>query len=167
MSKNYRCDERVIKSIVHHNVQVVNPENKLQFVVYYQNIKSGGLVMRNNLSRQKVRDVARCNVVYEFHCPANECIHSTPHGQRYIGHTVCTLSRRLSMHLQGGSIMDHFQQAHGRKITRAEIVDNTSIRYIEHDVCRLRVLESLLICIEKPELNEQLTGLRKTLKLFG
>ena len=57
-------------------------------------------------------------------------------------------------------------QKHGRKITRQEIVDNTSIRYIENDVHRLKLLESLLIHFEKPSLNEQQTGSHRMLALF-
>ena len=122
--------------------------------------------MKNNLSRQNLRTVAKCSVVYEFKCPMNECLHSN-HGQRYIGETVCSLSRRLSMHLQNGSIQDHFQNKHDRKITRQEIVDNTIIRYVEHNVSRLKTLESLLICFERPEINEQCTGMRRILRLFN
>ena len=166
MSKNYLQDEHAVKKIIRDNVKVNKAADKLQVIVYYQNVKTSNLVISNNLTRKALRPVARCNVVYEFNCPMNECFHS-PNGQRYIGHTTCALSRRLTMHLQGGSIQDHFIQKHERKITRQEIVENTSIRYIENDVHRLKTLECILIYFDKPRLNEQLTGSHRMLSLFG
>ena len=165
MSSNYLQDEHAVKKIIRDNVKVTNPVDKLQVIVYYQNLKSCNLVMSNNLTRQRVRPIARCNVVYQFNCPVNECFRSDVR-QCYIGHTRCTLSRRLSMHLQGGAIQDHFLQVHRRKITRQEIVESTKIRYIENDVNRLKLLESILIRFEKPRLNEQQTGSYRMLSLF-
>ena len=79
---------------------------------------------------------------------------------------MCSLSRRLSGHLQKGAIRDHYEQNHGRNVTRTEIVDNTIIRYVEHDVNRLQLLESLLIKFERPHINLQDTGFNRVLTLF-
>ena len=167
MSKNYLHDEHAIKKIVRDNVKVKKCTDKLQVIVYYQNVKTCNLVMKNNLTRREIKPVSRCKAVYEFKCHMDECVRSNNfHGQRYLGHTVCTLSRRLTMHLQSGSIQEHFIQKHGRKITRQEIVENTCIRYIENDVHRLKILESLLIHFERPSLNEQQTGAYRMLALF-
>ena len=70
------------------------------------------------------------------------------------------------MHLQDGSIKEHFSQIHGRKITRKEIVDNTIVRYFERCTSRLRILEALVIKFERPALNNQDTGTKRTLHLF-
>ena len=63
--------------------------------------------------------------------------------------------------------MKHSLDAHGRKITRKEIVDSTRIRYIERDWNRLEILESIIINDEEPEINRQDTGKRRILKLYG
>ena len=70
------------------------------------------------------------------------------------------------MHLQQGSIKEHFIETHQRKITRTEIVDNTNIRYIEHDTHRLKKLEALIIKFENPSINNQDTGNTRILSLF-
>ena len=165
MNCGYLQDERVLRKIIHDNVTVRSPNDKLRVIIYYRNTKTSNLVMKNNLSKKKERTVAKTDVVYDFCCPMDECFRSVPK-QRYIGHTVCSLSRRLSMHLQNGAIREHFEQVHGRKITRNEIVDNTVIRYIERDKRRLLILESLLIKFEFPTINLQITGNQRVLKLF-
>ena len=71
------------------------------------------------------------------------------------------------MHLQNGSIQDHFLESHQRKITRTEIVDSTHIRYIEHDPIRLKLLEALVIHFENPGLNHQDTGQKRILMLYS
>ena len=87
--------------------------------------------------------------------------------KRYSGLTTCTLSRRLTFHLQKGAIRSHFESCHGRNITRAEIVDMTKARCYQRDVGRLEILEVLIIQREDPEINRQDTGKVKILKLHG
>ena len=122
--------------------------------------------MRNNIT-PKVRDIAKTHLIYDFNCKEGECEHLPLPKRRYCGLTTCTLSRRLSCHLQTGAIQSHFLEKHGRKITRAEIVEGTRARYYERDINRLEILESLIIRFEEPELNKQDTGKQRTLKLFG
>ena len=73
----------------------------------------------------------------------------------------------MSFHLQNGSIKDHFEDQHGRKLTRGDIVDNTIIRYVERDPVRLKLLEALIIKFENPELNHQDTGQKRILMLYS
>ena len=156
--------KKVLKKIVRDNVK---PQNcKLNLIIYYKSRKTSSLVIRNNcLPRQ--RPLARTHLVYQFVCPIDGCNHPSHGKSRYVGETTCSLSRRLSYHLQQGSIKDHFEQTHGSKITRAQIVDNTSIRFIENDVFRLKILEALVIKNEFPSINSQDTGLRRILKLYA
>ena len=122
--------------------------------------------MRNNIT-PKVRDLAKTHLIYDFQCKEGECAH-LPHKQtRYSGLTTCTLSRRLSLHLQSGAIKEHFREKHNRNITREEIVNYTKARYYERDVRRLEILESLIIRFEDPDSNRQDTGKRRKLHLFG
>ena len=164
MNSNYKRDEKAIRHIINENVKTVNRNDNVHFVIYYKNKKTCNLVMKNNC--REVRTLAKTSLVYEFKCPSGECIRNHMGKASYVGHTVCTLSRRLSMHLQDGSIKEHFSQIHGRKITRKEIVDNTIVRYFERCTSRLRILEALVIKFERPALNNQDTGTKRTLRLF-
>ena len=70
-------------------------------------------------------------------------------------------------HLQNGAIKNHVLTAHGRKITRKEIVEMTTARYYQNDYQRLEILEALIIRFEDPLINRQDTGKKKVLKLYG
>ena len=123
--------------------------------------------MKNNLS-PKVRDLARTNLVYDFRCIVDECAHQQNRSEvTYSGHTTCTLSKRLTFHLQNGAIKKHFIEMHGRKPTRNEIVQMMKARYYINDFQRLETIEALIILQEEPVLNRQDTGRMKVLKLFG
>ena len=115
----------------------------------------------------KIRKLAKTNLIYDFNCKEGECEHLPTQEKWYTGLTKCTLSRRLSYHLQNGATKDHFLQKHKRKITREEIADCTKSWYFETDTLRLEILESLLIRYEDPEINKQETGKRRKLLLFG
>jgi predicted GIY-YIG superfamily endonuclease len=163
---NYLADERALKKIIRDNVKPVKNEDRLSLIVYYQNRKTKDLVIKNNISAKNVRELSKTNLIYQFNCPHYECVHSNNDNSVYIGYTTCTLSRRLTNHLQSGSIKEHFESTHNSKITRAEIVDNTTIRFFERDTSRLRILEALVIKFEKPSINSQFTGFTRTLSLF-
>ena len=158
---NYLQDEFVLKKIIRDNVKPRAFDEKVTLNIYYKSVKSSNLVMRN--SPAKVRDLAKCNLVYEFKCPSDECIRQHA---KYIGFTTCTLSRRLSYHAQNGHILEHFRESHGRKLTRQCLVDNTKIRYIVNNTHDLRIFEALLILYERPSMNGQNTGVNRTLSLF-
>ena len=107
----------------------------------------------------------QANIIYEFRCPNDECIRQKLNNI-YIGYTTCTLSRRLSLHLQNGAIKEHSINTHGNKMDRNTIVENTKVRYREQDQNRLEILEAILILFDKPELNRQDTGIKRKLSLF-
>lgn len=162
---NYRQDEYVLRKIFKNNVIPKGCDTKL--VIYYKCKRSNSFVMKNNLCMKPKRTLAQTDVVYQFTCPADGCHHPPTVKRRYVGHTVCTLSRRMSFHLQNGAIKDHFEHQHGRKLTRSDIVDNTIIRYVERDPVRLKILEALIIKFEKPEINLQDTGHHRILVLYS
>ena len=164
MSSGYKADEVALRKIFNQNVRVVSPNNNLKLVIYYKNLKSCNLVMCNNPSGRVVRTVSKSNLIYEFKCPRVEC--TRLNNIRYIGETSCTLSRRLSQHLQHGAIKEHFEKEHNCRPTRVDLVDNTKIRYIERDHQRLLTLESLIIKFENPIINQQDTGFSRVLHLF-
>ena len=166
MNPSYKRDEQRLKTIIKDHVKIKKPGDKLQLVIYYRSTKTRDLVMRNNLI-PKVRDLARTNLIYDFECKIDECAHQNRSDVTYSGLTTCTLSRRLTYHLQNGAIKNHCITVHGRKITRKEIVEMTKARYYQNDYQRLEILEALIIFFEDPVINRQETGQKKVLKLYG
>ena len=122
--------------------------------------------MKNNLGK-KVRELARTNVIYDIDCQKGDYEHLPQRNRSYSGLTTCTMSRRLTFHLQDGAVQRHHLAVHKVKITRKEIEAGTKIRYQENDTNRLEVLESLIIHFEDPEINKQDTGKQRVLKLYG
>ena len=116
--------------------------------------------------KARIRSLHEKQLIYQFQCQKDECKHLQLNKVRYSGLTRCTLSRRLSYHLQNGAIKEHAKK-HTEKITREEIVKFTEIRYRENDIQRLEILEALIILDEDPEINHQDTGKTKILKLYG
>ena len=166
MDSGYKKSENAIRTAIKSNVRMKKPSDRLQIVIYYKSAKTKNLIMRNNMT-PRIRDLAKTHLIYDFDCEEGECEHLPTQKKRYTGLTTCTKSRRLSYHLQNGSIKNHFLEKHQRRITREEIVTWTSSRYCERDTRRLEFLESLIIRFEDPELNKQDTGKRRILRLFG
>ena len=166
MNTRYRAEELEIKRIIKSNINLKNTDDKLNVIIYYKSTKTRELVMKNNLA-PKPRDLSKTNLVYEFQCQKDACKHLPPSETKYVGLTTCQLTRRLSYHLQNGAIILHSKEKHGQKTTRDEIVQWTKIRYFEHDVNRLEILESLIIRQEEPKLNRQDTGKLRVLKVYG
>lgn len=151
-----------MKDIVKRNVECNNPQDNINLIIYYKNKRVNNLIMRNN--KTKKQDVLQqCNVVYEFSCPHEDC---KLRNMNYIGMTTTTLSRRLTMHLQTGSIKDHSKQQHKSEITRDQITSNTKILKYCNDKSRLPIAEALLIREKQPAINNQTTGMDRVLTLF-
>ena len=166
MNPRYKENEAAIRKIFKDNVKTINTTDRLQLIIYYKSTKTRDLVMKNNLT-PKLRELSRTNLIYDFTCKIDDCKHLPTRQVRYSGLTTCTLSRRLSLHLQKGAIQQHCQVEHGRAITRGEIVCMTKARYYIREVRRLEILEALIIRLEDPELNKQDTGKVRFLKLHG
>ena len=147
---NYKLDERILKDIITNNTRPTDPNKKLNLIIFYRNLKTHNLVIKNNLAKPPTA-LQKSNVIYEFECPLSHG-NVTP---RYIGFTQNTLSRRLTQHLQQGSIRNHFSDYHNATITRETIVNNTKI--IEHakDRYHLAIKEALLIMNTNPIINKQ------------
>ena len=127
MNANYKKDEKILRKILHDNVKVKNQDHDLKLIIYYKTRKTRDMIMKNNLG-PKLRDLAQTNVVYEFNCQIGACKHLPRPQATYVGLTTCTLSRRLSNHLQKGSILQHCHDIHDHKMTRKEMEDGISIR---------------------------------------
>ena len=118
--------------------------------------------MKNNLSH--VSSLLRStNVVYKFKCSTGDCAHRN--NSSYIGHTVTTMSRRITMHLQDGAPARHLCQEHDEELTRDNMVTNTSIIARCSRRRKLQVLEAVYIRDMDPNINRQM-NMRGTLSLF-
>ena len=130
---------------------------------YYRNPLLASYISKNN---QTPTDppLQQTNLIYEYKCSIDECERQS---NSYIGSTTTTLSRRLTMHLQQGGPKHHTVKNHMATLTRDMLVKNTRILHTESDTNRLHILEALLIQQHRPKLNNQYTGLVRTLKLHN
>ena len=163
MTPAYKTDERVLQDIVKQNVSCSNPNDTIKLVIHCKNKNVSNQIMKNNIS-QNPNPSQHSNVGYEFSCPNEGC---KLRNMNYIGMTTTTLSRRLTMHLQSGSIKDHMREQHQSTLNRKELTENTKILKYCHDSTRLLITEALLIRNKRPTLNNQTTGLDRTFNLFS
>ena len=84
----------------------------------------------------------------------------------YIGITQNTLSRRLTLHLQNGSIKQHFIHHHNKIVTRKELVENTKIIERANNRRKLLIKEALLIQQKEATINKQFDCFPNILKLY-
>ena len=162
MTDGYRVDERVLRDIISVNTSCVKAEEDLKLIIYYKNKKTRNFIMRNNLNQTPLLQCTR--TIYEYVCPDEDC---KPQGSSYIGHSLTTLSRRLTMHKQNGAILEHVRDVHKTDLTRENIVNNTKIIRRINDPIRLQIAESLLIKKHRPIINRQDTGFTRKLQLFS
>jgi hypothetical protein len=71
------------------------------------------------------------------------------------------------MHLASGGPKIHSEVNHKQKLTRAQLVDNTTIIRSCNDYTRLQIMEAIIIKQQAPTINNQCTGIGRTLKLLG
>ena len=117
--------------------------------------------MKNNMA-PPLSTLQKTNVVYLFECPLPHC-----QAETYIGLTQTTLSRRLTMHGQNGSIYKHFTTCHSAKPSREQLTENTSIIAKATDRYKLLIKEALLIMKHSPSINIQYDNFTKVLKLHA
>ena len=149
-SDAYTEDERVLKKMIKRNV-IPKEGHEVKLQIYYKSLKSSNLIMRNKEKESKLKET---NVVYKYQCKTGDC--KLRNTACYIGHTRNTLSRRLTTHLHTSGIAEHSRNVHGTEITRAELVENTSIIQRERNPRRLRILEAAYIQEYSPIMCDQL-----------
>lgn len=161
MHANYKIDERIIKELIYNNTNTNNNNKKLQLIIYYRNNKTSSLVMKNNLNPPPTK-LQNTNIVYEFTCPLE---HRHGQAEKYVGHTTTTLSKRLSIHGQTGSIKDHFTNQHSTRPTREQLTENTKIVARAHNKYSLCIKEALYILKQNPSINRQFDNFNNILKI--
>ena len=88
-------------------------------IVYHTNINVSNLLMRNNLHAQS--KLKSSNVVYEY--PYEDC--ALRPSSFYIGYTLTTLSRTLTMHLQNEGMQSHYVDHHDRRTSNFLLLTNS------------------------------------------
>ena len=144
----YKEDEKALKTLLNRHVRCVN-DKRIKLIIYYRSRKTSNLVLRNRTAASRT-PLQENHVVYQFTCPIGGC-----GPQKYIGMTRTTLSRRLTMHTQNGTINQHLQQQHAEENKRKILEDGTQILDKERDVRKLFILEALYIQKVNPSLNIQ------------
>ena len=162
MTTNYRAEESALKNIIKRNCKPVHPEDKIKMTIYYQSPTTASLIVKNNMANDR-SPLKQSNLVYHFKCNKGDCALLPTSG--YIGYTSTTLSRRLTMHLQSGGPQQHTQTEHETRLTRQDIVANTSILAKATDWRRLVALEAIMIREMDPAINRQINA-RGTLQLY-
>ena len=98
-----------MKTLIHKNILPTDPNKKIKLIIYYNKFKSSNLVIRNNSSPSIGALQKKNNVIYKFKCPLGNCI--SDNNNIYVGLTLTTLSRRLTMHLSDtSSIAQHLKK---------------------------------------------------------
>ena len=139
-----------------------NPEDRIKLTIFYRSPTTASLIMKNNSTCDKT-SLKQSNIVYHFKRTKGDCALLPKSG--YIGFTTTSLSRRLTLHLQSGGPQQHTETEHNTRLTRQEIVANTSIVGRARDRRRLVAHEAILIKERDPAINRQLNA-RGILQLY-
>ena len=73
MHYNYKSNEKILKTLIHKNILLTDPNKKIKLVIYYNKFKTSNLVIRNN-SSPSIGVLQKTNVIYKFKCPLGDCI---------------------------------------------------------------------------------------------
>ena len=73
MNKNYKLNKRILKNVIKNKIKCVNSKEKLKWNIYYKNLKTKNLVMRNNINESK-SILKTYYVVYKVSCPSEYCV---------------------------------------------------------------------------------------------
>ena len=149
MSSEYKKDEAIMRDIILKNVHPSNPDEKIKLIIYYKSMKTSHLLLRNRPAQDK-SSLQQDHVIYRHTCNNVDC---GPHS--YIGMTRTRLTRRLTLHLQNGTIKNHYKAPFHQDLTRQDLDNNTIILDRETDHRRLAYLESIYIQTLRPTLNIQ------------
>ena len=72
MNDGYKTDEQILKKIISSNVKSTDNDKKINVIIYYKNLKTANLVMKNNSNTAK-RDIDKTRLIYEYKCPNEDC----------------------------------------------------------------------------------------------
>ena len=162
MTPGYKAEEQALQNIIKRNCKPAQTNDRIRLNIFYNSPTTTSLVMRNNMSFDP-SPLKQTNVIYHYKCTIGNCAFLPNSG--YVGYTTTTLSRRLTMHLQSGGPQQHTQQQHDSRLTRQQIVANTTIVAKASDWRHLVALEAITIRKRDPAINRQINA-RGTLHLY-
>ena len=159
MHSRYKQEEQTLRKFIKNHVKPqANVHMKL--LIYYKNRTVANLFVKNNPHRQNPEQ--RSHVVYRYTCKAEECHPS----EIYVGQTMTSLKQRMTTHAQNGSIRNHNQDKHQRRLRAAEILLDVDVLHSAHDRQELVLAEALLIKKLQPTINSQREGEVRVLSIF-
>ena len=138
-------DESVMRHIIKQNCKPTDNKN-LKLIIYYNNSRALNLVSRNNINKSDDK-LSKTNMVYNYTCTAGDC---ATRDVCYVGYTTCTLSHRITYHMQQGSIKKHQVQHHNASITRSNSI---TIIAQSKKIRKLETLEPTHIREKSPAIN--------------
>ena len=50
MLYNYKSDEKILKTLIHRNILLTDPNKKIKLIIYYNKFKTATLVIKNTSS---------------------------------------------------------------------------------------------------------------------
>ena len=162
MSPSYKTYEKVLRAIVKKHCKPTVSGEQLKLIIYYRSPTTRSLLMNNNPTRDKTM-LKQSNVIYSYKCPLGDC--ALRQSCKYIGVTTTSLSRRITMHLQNGGPKTHTERTHDQRLTRKQLVENTTILDRTQNYRKLQVLEAICIRDHDPTINRQVNA-RGTLTLY-
>ena len=109
MNNQYKKDEKIMKDIIRKNVKPANENDKMELIIYYRNIKTKNLIMKNNIASNNNNPLSKSRSLYKFTCPHEDCELLT---SSYIGMTRNTINKRLEQHCKDGAIKEHLRLKH-------------------------------------------------------
>jgi hypothetical protein len=157
MSDNYKEEEKELETIINRNIKPKDETKKIKLYIYYKNKKLKQLFIKNGVASSQEDN----NVVYQYTCSYAGC-----HSSKYIGYTTNLLTCRMKQHYYSGSIREHHNQLHDRRVTYNEILENTKVISRRGTKEELRIEEAILIKSMSPSINAQHEKFDGTLKIF-
>jgi len=162
-NEQYKKDEKIIKEIVKKHVKPNDPNEELKVIIYYKNLKTKNLIMKNDISQNQDNMLKNWSI-YKYKCHVEDCELRNP---TYVGQTRNTIRKRLEQHCNDGAIKEHLQNSHKISPIQKDLEDNTIPIKQFLDLPKLKVYEALLILHENPNLNRQKDNFVNPLKLYS
>ena len=109
MNNQYKKDEKIMKDIIRKNVKPANENDKMELIIYYRNIKTKHLIMKNNIASNNNDPLSKSWSLSKFTCPHEDCELLTSSN---IGMTRNTINKRLEQQCKDGAIKEHLRLKH-------------------------------------------------------
>ena len=124
---NKKIDELILKKHYPKTVLPTDPTKKIRLIIYYNKFKTFNLIISNN-SAPFTESLDMTTDIYMFKCPLGDCSNKN---NTYVGLTISTLSRRLTLHFNDCSSIAIHLKSHSipKSKFRKILVENTTVTY--------------------------------------